>query len=128
MDILKAEEIFNNFRKWYWPCHSILDTVFFGAGIPESFLPYPVDVLEEALNIVAKSYWNKGDRKFSDTIKTCIASLGAYKKDEKAFQQASKNFSNSDMMTAIHIRISAFQKDWISWIERLKNMKNDGIE
>lgn len=42
MDILEADEIFNNFRKWYWPCHSILHTVFYCAGIPKSFLPYPV--------------------------------------------------------------------------------------
>jgi hypothetical protein len=118
MDFIEANEIFNNWRQWYWPCHFILWTVFFVSGIPESFLLYPINVLEEALNIVAKSYWDKGDRKNSDLIKSGIGSLASYEKDEEAFKWASKNFSNPNMMKAIHFRIEAFKKDWTSWLEK----------
>jgi hypothetical protein len=56
MTPIEAEEIFKVWKEWYWPCHFLLDSVF-GPGIPESFLPYPKDVLEEALNIIAKRYY-----------------------------------------------------------------------
>jgi hypothetical protein len=41
---------------------------------PESFLPYPVAVLEKALNIVAKEYFDNGDKKMAETIQTTMAS------------------------------------------------------
>jgi len=37
--------------------------------VPESFLPYPADVLEEALNIIAKYYFDSGNKKMSENIK-----------------------------------------------------------
>ena len=36
--------------------------------VPESFLPYPADVLEEALNIIAKYFFDSGDKKMSENI------------------------------------------------------------
>ena len=46
---------------------------------PESFLPYPVKTLEEALNIVAKDYFDAGDKKMAETIQTTMASyLSSY--------------------------------------------------
>ena len=33
--------------------------------VPESFLPYPADTLEEALNIIAKDYFDSGDKETS---------------------------------------------------------------
>jgi hypothetical protein len=115
MDILEANKIYNNWRQWYWPCHFILHSIFL-SSIPESFLPYPVDVLEEALNIVAKSYWGEGDRKYSDTIKQSIGSLLYYKKDEEALQNASENFSSPKMREVMLIYIANYKKDWISWL------------
>src|SRR5882672_5902467 len=42
---------------------------------PESFLPYPVATIEEALNIVAKDYFDAGDKKMAETIQT---TMGGY--------------------------------------------------
>jgi len=54
MEIKEALEIFDVFRDWFYPCHIILDTAFMGT-IPESFLPYSIDTLNEALTMVANS-------------------------------------------------------------------------
>lgn len=37
--------------------------------VPESFLPYPADTLNEALNIIAKDYFDSGDKEKSEVIK-----------------------------------------------------------
>ena len=36
--------------------------------IPESFLPYSVETLEEALNIIAKDYFDMGDKRTARNI------------------------------------------------------------
>lgn len=41
---------------------------------PESFLPYPVAAIEEALNMIAKDYFDAGDKKMAETIQTTMAS------------------------------------------------------
>ncbi|MBF8250178.1 MAG: hypothetical protein HW400_779 [Candidatus Levybacteria bacterium] len=61
-------------------------------SIPESFLPYPSKILEEALNIVAKSYYDERDIKTSDIIKNSISLLIKYKKDEDAIEDIADNF------------------------------------
>ena len=40
---------------------------------PASFLPYPVDILEDALNIVAKERYDAGDREIAETIQGHMA-------------------------------------------------------
>jgi hypothetical protein len=92
--------------------------VIFLSKIPESFLPYPQDTLEEALNIVAKRYHDIGDLKVSKNIQDSIASLGAYTKDEEALQSAHENFSNPVLVKLIHNYIKNYKKDWISWLEK----------
>ena len=41
--------------------------------VPESFLPYPVHTLEEALNITAKDYFDSGNKEMSETIQRTMA-------------------------------------------------------
>lgn len=43
--------------------------------VPESFLPYPVEILEEALNIMAQEYFDVGDVRMSRMIQE---SMGGY--------------------------------------------------
>jgi ABC-type nitrate/sulfonate/bicarbonate transport system permease component len=40
--------------------------------IPESFLPYPAEVLEEALNIIAKEYFENGNRRMAENIQATM--------------------------------------------------------
>ena len=115
MNIIEADKIFKNWSQWYWPCHFILHSIFL-SKIPESFLPYPQDVLEEALNVVAKHYHDISDLKASNNIQESIASLCAYTKDEEALQLAHENFSNPALVKLIHNYIKNYKKDWISWL------------
>jgi hypothetical protein len=117
MTIIEADKIFRNWSKWYWPCHFILHSIFL-SKIPESFLPYPQDVLEKALNIIAKHYYDNGDLQTSRNIQESIAFLLSYTKDEDALQQASESFSNPKMREAMLTYIANYKKDWASWLEK----------
>ena len=117
MNFTEANKIFKIWSKWYWPSHFILHSVFLNK-IPESFLPYQKNVLEEALNIIAKQYYDNGDFKVSKNIQESIASLAAYVRDDDALQQVSDRLSDVKMREAILIYISNFKKDWKNWLDK----------
>ena len=119
MTLIEANEIFKVWKEWYYPCHFLLDSVF-GPEIPESFLPYPKDVLEEALNIVAKDFFDRGDIKTSKDIQKTMISIYHYLENEKAWEKAAKLFSNPEMMRAMLGFVENFKKDYISWLKNNK--------
>jgi hypothetical protein len=113
----EAYGIFSVWKNWHWPCHFLLNSVFC-ATIPESFLPYPPDVLEEALNIVAKDFFDRGDIQTSKKIQEAMCSLLCYKKNEEAWEAAAKFFSNPEMMKACLGFVENFKRDYISWSKK----------
>ena len=119
MTPIEVNEIFKVWKEWYWPCHFLLDSVF-GPTIPESFLPYPKDVLEEALNIVAKHYYESGNIETSKDIQKTMTCLYYYAKNEEAWEKAAKLFSNPEMMKAMLGFVENFKKDYISWLGETK--------
>ena len=117
MMLIEAKEIYKVWKEWFWPCHFLLDSVF-GPTIPESFLPYPKDVLEEALNIVAKHYYDSGNIQISKAIQETMPCILCYEENEKAWEEASKMFSNPKMMRAMLGFVENFKKDYISWLKK----------
>jgi len=117
MTLIEANEIFKVWKEWYWPCHFLLHSAL-GPTIPESFLPYPKDVLEEALNIVAKHYYDSGNIQISKTIQETMACILWYEENEKAWEQAAKMFSNPEMMRVMLGFVENFKKDYISWLKK----------
>lgn len=117
MQFDEADKVFKTWSKWYWPCHFMLRAIFIGK-IPESFLPYPKNVLEEALNIIAKDYYDKGDVETSRGIQGAIAYLGSYAEDEKALEQASQTFFNPKMKETVLLYITNYKKDWIKSLDQ----------
>ncbi|MBU0648937.1 hypothetical protein KJ969_02445 [Patescibacteria group bacterium] len=117
----EANKIFKVWSQFFWPFHPVLFSIFLGK-IPESFLPYPQDVLEEALNIVGKHYFDVGDYKTSEAMKGSIGSLCAYVKDEDALQSAAELFkwrcNDQKAKEAFSISIANFKKDWKGWLEK----------
>ena len=114
MTFLEAKKILVVWRKWYWPTHFALEAVL--PKIPKSFLPYPEEVLEETINIIAKYYLDKGDQKTSKRIQESFASIiGKYSDDEEALLEASKTFSNPVMREAVHIFIANYKRDFDEW-------------
>lgn len=69
------EEANKIFKRWqnYQEIADKLGKLFI--VVPESFLPYPVEILEEALNIIAKAYFDSGDKKAAVDIQN---SMGRY--------------------------------------------------
>lgn len=117
MTFAEANKIFKIWSGWYWPSHFILHSIFL-SKIPESFLPYPQDILEEALNIVARQYYDNGDLQNSKKIQESIASLASYTKDEDALQQASESLSNAKKRDVILFYVLNFKKDWKKWLDK----------
>jgi hypothetical protein len=120
MTIYEAKKISNIWSQWYCPTHFILFSIF-GHHIPESFLPYPKDILEEALNIVAKLYYNNGDYQASKDIQESRSSFFTYEKDADALNRASKDFSNLEIMETRLRMISSFKKEWEGWLKKQEN-------
>ena len=89
----KANKIFRNWKE-YVEINDKLSKIFM--AIPESFLPYPIEVLEEALNIIAKSYFDKRDYKACHVVQESICTLGSYKDDEEAIKTIIDDFILKD--------------------------------
>lgn len=65
MTFEEANKIYKGWQA-YMEIVDKLSTIF--NQLPESFLPYPAEVLEEALNIIAQKYIDDGDKKMYDTV------------------------------------------------------------
>src|SRR4030042_4110955 len=70
---MTKEEARKIFKSWqdYMEIADKLHKLF--CHVPESFLPYPVDTLEEALNITAKDYFDSGDKEMSENIQRTMS-------------------------------------------------------
>lgn len=85
--------------------------LLFGACIPESFLPFPKDTLEEALNIVAKRHHNEGNLEASKLIQGTVGYLVGHEDDEEAILRASKYFSDPAWRKNLLRALKQFQKE-----------------
>jgi len=80
----KAVGAYGGFIEWArWR----LDTIFIGHA-PESLLPYSVECIEEACNIVAKHFYEKGNKKNVEDIERCMCLLAEFKDNEEAMLKA----------------------------------------
>ncbi|MGC2395928.1 MAG: hypothetical protein WA579_08025, partial [Rhodomicrobium sp.] len=108
----EAEIIFRDWQAYV----EINDKLFqiFGPSIPKSFLPYPPDVLEKAMNIIASGYFESGDGSTCTVIKENISAVLSYKDDEEAI----KNIINGVRLKHVELRkvfIGKLQKSRDSW-------------
>lgn len=94
---------------------------------PPSFLPYPLETMEEALNIVAKDYFDAGNRDAAKTIQTTMMSyLGGYflskesshLTDEQALRDMEKTLrlilSDEVLKHTVLKNLKECQKSWIA--------------
>jgi hypothetical protein len=108
----EAEIIFRDWQAYV----EINDKLFqiFGPSIPKSFLPYPPDVLEKAMNIIASGYFEAGDGNTCTMIQENISAILSYKDDEEAI----KNIVNGVRLKHVELRkifIGKLQKSRDSW-------------
>ena len=113
----EADKIFKVWSQWFWPFHFLLNSIFIG-GIPESYLPYSQDILEEALIIVEKHYYKTGEKEISNKIQLTRSYLVSYKNDDEAFKQAAEILGDPEMRKVLLVYISKFKKDWMDWLNK----------
>jgi len=115
----EAKKIFEIWQKWFWPCHPMLNS-FFLNSIPESFLPYPKDILNEALEIIREYCSERGNHKIANAIVISQVSLKFYDEDKAALELTLKNFSDPRFIEIALNKITNFKKDWLAWLEKLE--------
>lgn len=86
---MKFEEANEIFKTWidFTEIGEKLTKFFIISGVPESFLPYPRDVLENALNVVAEYYSDIKDSEKSELIQKSTALLAFFEKDSVAYDR-----------------------------------------
>jgi len=123
MNQSEATTIFNVWSKWAYPYHQLLFSIF-QEQIPESFLPYPKQLLEEALNAVSKAYFDSGDYEYSKAIQNTIPFLMFYSKDEDALKNSATCFSIPGMANILTDSITRFKNEWVEWIKNKEGSVN----
>jgi len=114
MDRTEARKIFR-----YWQEYAETGDRFFQMMLspPPSFLPYPVPVLEEALNIVAKEYFDAGNRKAAETIQQTMGAYIPMESDGEALVGMHKALtmilSSPELKASILERLKRSQESWI---------------
>ncbi|OGY37806.1 MAG: hypothetical protein A3E36_02325 [Candidatus Andersenbacteria bacterium RIFCSPHIGHO2_12_FULL_45_11b] len=68
----------------------------FGTSIPESLLPYPIDILQGAINKMEAFYYGKGLHDKVRLLEETEMSLTTYVSDEEAIDKFISSFSNSE--------------------------------
>ena len=91
--------------------HARLVTIFFLGHLPASLLPYPKQVLEDAINAVAKYYFDMGDYATSDFFKSTCGPLMLYSSDDYAIEQLFKilNMPGLNATTIILDKLREYQ-------------------
>jgi len=110
---MTREEAAIVFRDWqaYAEIHDKLLQLF-GRSIPQSFLPYPPEVLKKAMDIVASVYSNVGDDTTYSMIQDATSTLLCYKDDEEAI---------SNIVDGIRLKRAEFRKIFISKLKRSRD-------
>jgi len=88
--------------------------------IPESFLPVPKTILEEAVNILAEHYYNNGNQDAISVLQSTIPLLISYVDDEKAVLKAAEIYNNPSWRETMLPGFKKFQETWIKTKGALK--------
>lgn len=120
MTFNEADKIFKEWQ-YYQEFHDKCFKIFMGS-IPESFLPFPVKILEEALNIVAKDCFDRGDKKTSDLIANSIGFLLAYEDDAKAIEHILFKLKVPKLRDACLTNLEKARDSWLKHKAKLNEL------
>jgi hypothetical protein len=120
MTILEADEIFRVWKLWFYPTHNYLFSVFM-SHIPESFLPFPKEILEEALEKIATLYQDSGEKKLSEALRITMSFICYYTNDQIAFDMLKEKLSHNELKEAFAQNAKKFTQEWVEWIKEQSN-------
>jgi hypothetical protein len=112
MTYLEANQIFVDYGTFLAKSFAKINMLF-QQNIPESFLPYPKDQLEEALNIVDRHYFDTKDKHKQDMTREVMMLLELFKDDEEAVIETAKNFNNPEWRKYSIPAFKNMQKEWL---------------
>lgn len=125
---MKKEEAKKIYKDWkeYIEIGEKLSRIFI--VVPKYFLPYPIKTLEEALNIIAKEYFDAGDKQMAKNIQeTMVLHMGGYyltqshteMTDEEVFENMKKQLDfilvNAKLREAVIKNLKESQESWIKF-------------
>lgn len=111
MTIEKASKIIEIYGIHLEYCSKLI--YVFSSHIPESFLPFPKNIIEKASDVMAEHYHNNGNNVALNSIEVSRAHLISYINDEEAILQAVKFWNEHTWREAILPAFKNFQSDWI---------------
>jgi hypothetical protein len=117
MNILEASKILEVWKQWSYPFHSLLFSIFMGE-IPESLLPYPKQLLAEALNTMYKIHLNSGNTKYAEAISNTIPFLMFYSDDDTAIKKIAQIYAIPDISKSFSESFTHFKNEWVDWINK----------
>lgn len=82
----------------------------FGTSIPESLLPYPIAILQGALNKMEAYYFKHGQHDRVKLLEGTEAMLMQYTDDEEAIKEAHAHFGNEKWKDAFIPGLKNYQK------------------
>ncbi len=83
----------------------------FGTSIPESVLPYPVEILQGAINKMEAFYYEQGLQDRVKLLEETEMMLIDYLNDEEAIEETISKFSNKKWQEAILPALREFQEN-----------------
>jgi hypothetical protein len=84
--------------------------IIFGHNIPESLLPYPIAILQGALNKMEEYYFQHGKHDRVKLLEEIEVTLMQYTNDEEAIEEALALFGNKRWQEAITSSLKDYQK------------------
>ncbi len=121
----EADEIVLSYGK-YWQYMGGKIQLFFGASMPESFLPYPIIVLEEAIEIMVNHYIKIGDMRLENNLRNLAVLLLLFKDDEQALMETIETYSDPVRRKAMLEHFKIFQNDCIAMEKDFNDRKAKG--
>jgi len=95
LSVTEAHKIVRVYGRHIEYCESIVLPLFLGTR-PESFLPFPKALLEEALDIVFTHHHNAGDLQNAKLTQDVTGMLMFYGDDEEALLLAAKHINDEE--------------------------------
>lgn len=86
----------------------------FGAKIPESFLPFPAETIEEAVNIIAEQHHNNGNQEAVEALQSTLGNLVGYVDDKEAVERAAEFFTDPKWQEKMLPAFKKAQQDWMN--------------
>lgn len=82
----------------------------FGVSIPESLLPYPIEILQGAINKMEAYYYKQGHHDRVKALEGTEAMLMQYADDQEAIEEAHAQFGNKKWQEAFIPGLKSYQK------------------